>query len=137
MINTEVQIRVRYGETDRMGFVYYGNYATYFEVARVEALRDLGISYRDMEDGGISLPVVDFKIKYIKPAYYDDELLIRTQIRQMPAVRIKFDYETYNQDGTLLNAAETTLVFVDIKSGKPCSIPDFVFGKLKPFFPES
>ena len=135
MINTEVQIRVRYGETDRMGFVYYGNYATYFEVARVEALRELGISYRDMEDGGISLPVVDFKIKYIKPAYYDDHLLIRTQIREMPGVRIKFDYETYNQDGILLNVAETTLAFVDVKTTKPCIIPDFVVDKLQPFFP--
>jgi len=135
MINTEIQIRVRYGETDRMGFVYYGNYATYFEVARVESLREMGINYRDMEDQGISLPVSEYKIKYIKPAFYDDQLTIKTQVREMPGVRIKFNYETYNQDGILLNVSETTLVFVDIKSMKPCLIPDFVKEKLQPYFP--
>ena len=135
MINTEIQLRVRYGETDRMGFVYYGNYATYFEVARVEALREMGISYREMEDGGISLPVSEYKIKYIKPAFYDDQLLIKTQIREMPGVRIVFHYESYNQVGILLNVAETTLVFVDIKSAKPCQVPDFVKQKLQKYFP--
>ncbi len=135
MINTEVQIRVRYGETDRMGFVYYGNYAVYFEVARVESLRQLGISYKDMEDGGISLPVLEYKIKYLKPAFYDDQLTIKTRIREMPGVRIVFNYETYNQDGVLLNVSETTLVFLDIKSMKPCLIPGFVKAKLQPFFP--
>jgi acyl-CoA thioester hydrolase len=136
MINTEIQVRVRYGETDRMGFVYYGNYATYFEVARVEALRQMGISYREMEDGGISLPVAEYKIKYLKPAFYDDQLTLKTQIREMPRVRIIFHYETYNQDGVLLNIAETTLVFVDVKSGKPCLVPDFVKFKLQKFFPD-
>ncbi len=134
MINTEVQIRVRYGETDRMGFVYYGNYAAYFEVARVEALRQIGVSYREMEDGGVCLPVVDFTIKYIKPAYYDDLLTIKTTINEMPGVRINFNYETYNQDGILLNIAKTTLVFVDVKTMKPCNAPDFVSRILKPFF---
>jgi len=134
MINTEVQIRVRYGETDRMGFVYYGNYATYFEVARVEALRQMGISYRVMEDGGISLPVLEYKIKYLKPAFYDDQLTIKTTIKELPEVRIKFDYETYNQDGLLLNFSETTLVFVDTKTMKPCVAPEIVLEKMRPYF---
>ena len=134
MVKTEINIRVRYGETDRMGYVYYGNYATYFEVARVESLRFLGINYRDMEDGGISLPVLEYKIKYIKPAFYDELLTVKIQIRELPGVRIKFDYETYNEKGDLLNIAETTLVFVNIQSKKPCQIPEFVLEKLKPFF---
>lgn len=136
MINTEIRLRVRYGETDRMGYVYYGNYAVYFEVARVESLRQMGISYREMEDGGISLPVSEYTIKYLKPAYYDDQLTVKTQIRKMPGVRIIFNYETYNQDGILLNVAETTLVFVDIKTGKPCMPPEFVISRLKKYFPE-
>ena len=80
MYTTEVKIRVRYAETDRMGYVYYGNYATYFEVARVESLRNLGFSYRSLEDEGILLPVLDFSIRYRRPAYYDDELTIKTII---------------------------------------------------------
>jgi acyl-CoA thioester hydrolase len=134
MIESEVKIRVRYGETDRMGFVYYGNYATYFEVARVESLRNLGINYKDMEDGGISLPVLEYKIKYIKPAFYDELLTIKIMIKELPGVRIKFDYETFNENGTLLNIAETTLVFVNTQTMKPCQIPDFVLKKMKSFF---
>lgn len=134
MISTEIQIRVRYGETDRMGFVYYGNYATYFEVARVEALREMGVSYLEMENGGVSLPVLEYKIKYLKPAFYDDQLTIKTIIRELPGVRIKFEYETYNQDKVLLNLAETTLVFINVKTLKPCMAPDFVLEKMHPRF---
>ena len=86
-----------------MGYVYYGNYATYFEVARVETLRKLGVSYKELEDGGIMLPVLDFKINYYKPAYYDDELLIKTIVKKMPGVRIHFSYQTFNKNGDLLN----------------------------------
>lgn len=134
MFESEIQIRVRYGETDRMGFVYYGNYATYFEVARVEALRKLGINYKDMEDGGVGLPVLDFKIKYIKPAFYDELLTIKIQIRELPGVRIKFDYETLNEEGRLLNVAETTLVFVNTTTMKPCPAPEFILEKIGPYF---
>jgi len=137
MIHTEIQIRVRYGETDQMGFVYYGNYAVYFEVARVEALREMGIRYRDMEDGGICLPVVDFKIKYLKPAYYDDLLIIKTKMKLFTGTKISFDYETYNQEGVLLNTAETTLVFVDVKTMKPSRAPESVVNRLQPYFEKS
>lgn len=134
MIEKEIKIRVRYGETDRMGYVYYGNYATYFEVARVEMLRSLGISYKKLEDDGVMLPVLEFKIKYFKPAYYDDELSIKIIINKMPGVRIHFEYETYNQDNVLLNKAETTLVFVDVKTGKPCPIPSDLLPYFESFF---
>lgn len=124
MIEHDIKIRVRYGETDRMGYVYYGNYATYFEVARVETLRKLGISYKELEDDGVMLPVLDFKIKYYKPAYYDDELVIKTIIKNMPAVRIHFSFQTFNQVGDLLNEAEITLVFVNTKTQRPVKLPE-------------
>lgn len=130
MIEKEIKVRVRYSETDKMGYVYYGNYASYFEVARVEMLRSLGVSYKKLEEDGVMLPVLDFKIKYFKPAYYDDELTIRTRVEKIPGVRIHFFYETYNEKNVLLNKAETTLVFVDIKTGRPCDIPE----DLVPYF---
>ena len=88
MFNTETKIRVRYAETDRMGYVYYGNYATYFEVARVESLRTMGMTYKEMEDQGIILPVLEYYIKFIKPAFYDDLLTIKTTIPTLPTARI-------------------------------------------------
>src|ERR1700741_695815 len=97
MLQKETKLRVRYGETDRMGYVYYGNYAEYYEVGRVETLRELGFSYKEMEDKGVMLPVVDFSISYKKPAFYDDEIRIVTSIKEMPGVRITFHYECYNQ----------------------------------------
>ena len=124
MIESETKIRIRYSETDRMGYAYYGNYATYFEVARVETLRKTGISYRELEDDGVILPVLEFKIKYYKPAYYDDEITIKTIITDMPKIRFYFKYKTYNEKGDLLNEAETTLVFVSKKTNKPIPIPD-------------
>ena len=124
------QLRVRYGETDKMGYVYYGNYAEYFEVARVEALRELGITYKNMEDDGIMLPVVRFEIDYKRPAYYDDLLSIKTKIPESPNSKIHFEYETYNQNQELLNTAKTTLVFVDIKSGKPTRSPKELVEKI-------
>jgi acyl-CoA thioester hydrolase len=119
MFQSELKIRVRYAETDRMGFVYYGNYAIYFEVARVEALRQMGLTYKAIEDSGIILPVLEFKIKYFKPAFYDDELTIKTVIKEMPSSRIFFDYETFSSENVLLNMAQVTLVFVDAKTLKP------------------
>jgi acyl-CoA thioester hydrolase len=127
----ESKIRVRYGETDRMGFVYYGNYAGYFEVARVETLKSLGVSYKELEDNGIILPVLDYRIKYIKPAYYDDLLLIKTTIPEIPKARIFFSYEIFNEQGLLLNKAETTLVFIDQKTMKPIPAPQMIIDKMK------
>lgn len=126
-------LRVRYAETDRMGYVYYGNYATYFEVARVEALRELGITYRSLEDEGILLPVRDYSVRFILPAYYDDELLIRTRIPELPGVRIRFTFETFRGE-ELLNTAEVSLVFVDRSSGRPMRCPADVLEALGPHF---
>ncbi len=134
MFSFESSIRVRYGETDRMGYAYYGNYAEYFEVARVEALRSIGMNYKDMEDSGIMLPVYTFSIKYFKPAFYDDVLTIKTYIKKIPGARITFDYETYNENKVHLNSGETTLVFIDKKSNKPVAAPDIFIEKISKFF---
>ena len=134
MYISETKIRVRYGETDQMGYAYYGNYAQYFEVGRVEALRGLGMSYKAMEDGGIMLPVLDFKVKFIKPAFYDDLLTIRTYIKELPAARIKFEYETYNEKEVLLNVGDTTLVFVNKSTNRPCPAPADFIERIKGYF---
>ena len=125
MIVAENQIRVRYAETDQMGYVYYGNYSTYFEVARVELFRTFGISYKEMEEQGVMMPVLEQHIKYIRPAKYDDLLTIKTYLKSKPGVRIKFEYEVFNEDKTLLTKAETMLVFVDMKTGKPTNAPQY------------
>lgn len=124
MFVAETQMRVRYGETDRMGYAYYGNYAEYIEVGRVEALRELGFSYKELEDSGVILPVLEYWSKFIRPAVYDDLLTIRTMIKELPETRFPFEYEVLNQEGTLLNKATTTLVFVDRNSGRPSKCPD-------------
>ena len=134
MYQDELEIRVRYSETDKMGYVYYGNYAAYLEVGRVELLRKLGLSYKQMEDDGIMLPVADYHIRYLKPAYYDDLLTVRTIIKKKPVTKIEFEYEMYNQDGVLLNKAEVVLVFVDIQSGRPCRAPEDFLEKVSPYF---
>lgn len=129
MLSSEIKLRVRYAETDQMGFCYYGNYATYFEVARVEALRDMGLSYKKIEEQGIAMPVLEYSIKYFKPAFYDDELTIRTKT-DIKGLRIYFKYDTFNQEGVHLNKASTTLVFVDKETLKPVSPPEIFTKKL-------
>jgi len=123
MFTHSTQLRVRYAETDQMGYVYYGNYATYFEVARVETMRSFGITYKELEEDGVMMPVLEYKSKYIRPAKYDDLLTVTIFIKSMPSTRILFEYEVKNEAGVLLNVAETTLVFIDMKSGKPCQAP--------------
>lgn len=122
--SSETKIRVRYGETDQMGYCYYGNYAQYFEVGRVEALRTLGMSYRSLEEQGIMLPVLDFTVKYIRPALYDDELTICTQIDSVSGARIHFSYEIKNNIGQTISKATTTLVFVSKETMKPIPAPE-------------
>lgn len=134
MYTAETQVRVRYGETDQMGYCYYGNYAEFFEVGRVETLRSLGYSYKALEDSGILMPVLEYRIKYLKPAFYDDLLTIKTTIAELPAARIKFDYQTINEQGLILNEAETTLVFINKATLRPCPTPPGLMDRLKPHF---
>ena len=134
MFTSEVQIRVRYAETDQMGYVYYGNFAAYFEVARTEAFRALGVNYKEMESSGVMMPVLELKTKFIRPAKYDDLLTIKLRLEQMPTSRSIFHYETYSQNGTLLNTGETTMVFVDMKTGRPTAAPAHIVQVLTPYF---
>lgn len=134
MFEFRCKVRVRYGETDQMGYVYYGNYAAYYEVARVEMLRSLGTSYREMEENGVMLPVLELKSKYIKPGRYDEELTITVKIRERPTMRIKFEYEIHNEQQELINIGETTLVFVDVKRNKPCLPPEGFNQQMAAFF---
>lgn len=126
MITKQHKIRVRYGETDPMKYVYYGNYAQYLEVARVELFRAIGISYNEIENRGIWLPVSDFKIKYIKPAKYDDLLTIETKITQKPTAKIPFEYTIFNEKKEKLAEAETTLFFLDSETQKIIRCPKFL-----------
>ena len=126
----EFTVRVRYAETDQMGVVYHGNYAQYFEMGRVEWLRNLGVSYKWMEDNGVMLPVVSLEMNYKKPAKYDDLLRVKTLLKSQTSVKIEFDYEIYNQDNQLLTTGYSMLVFVDIKTGKPILPPKYVSDKI-------
>lgn len=127
-------LRPRYAETDRMGYVYYGVYAQYFEVARVEALRSLGLSYKRMEEEGVLLPVRELRVTYHKPAFYDDELSIITRIERLPSVRIDFNYEVRDAADALLTEASTTLVFLDRTTNKPCRAPVHLLALFAPYF---
>lgn len=123
--------RVRYAETDQMGVVYHGNYAVYFEMGRVEWLRNMGISYKKMEETGIMLPVVSLTMNYKKPARYDDLLTVTTRFKSQTSVKIEFDYEIHNEKGELLTTGHSVLVFVDMRTGKPTLPPDYITEKLK------
>lgn len=130
----ETKIRVRYGETDRMGYLYYGHYPEYFEVSRTDMIRSLGISYRQMEDQGIILPVRSLKIEYKQPALYDEELLVRSCLKSMPELKLDIDYEVYNEQNLLVCRGNTILVFVDSKSRKPRIAPEFFLNAVRKYF---
>jgi acyl-CoA thioester hydrolase len=127
-------IRVRYADTDQMGYVYYGNYARYYEIGRVEALRSIGFSYKEMEETGVMMPVYENRSRYIKPARYDDELSIKVLMQHIPRTRVVFEYEIRNQDDQLLNVGETTLVFQRTDNAKLCIAPEKLLEKLNPYF---
>ncbi len=134
MYIAESQVRVRYGESDRMGYAYYGYYPLYYEVGRTEMMRSLGLAYKEMEDNGIILPVISLQTNYLAPAYYDDLLTVKTILKEMPGVRIRFDYEIYNEKGEKLNFGETTLVFTDAKTRKPRRPPEYFLKRLAEYF---
>jgi acyl-CoA thioester hydrolase len=131
----ETQIRVRYGETDQMGYLYYGQYAQYFEVGRVETIRSLGLTYKELEEVyGIWLPVVSLEMRFVRPAYYDDLLTVRTEIRELPGEYITFQVEIFNENKKLVNAGRVRLCFFDAKAKKVVPAPEHLLEKLRPFF---
>jgi acyl-CoA thioester hydrolase len=117
-----------------MGYVYYGNYAMYYEVARVESLRQLGLTYREIEEMGVMMPVLENKSRYLAPARYDDLLRIVTTLREKPGVKIRFEYEIFNSENALINKGETLLVFINKETNRPCRQPPAMQKVLAPFF---
>jgi len=122
----QIEVRVRYSETDQMGVVYHGNYIPYFEIGRVEWLRNKGVSYKAMEENGIALPIVSMTLNYKKPARYDELLTVKTKFKSQTTVKIEFDCEIWNEQNDLLTTAHFILVFVDVKIGKPIAPPEYI-----------
>src|ERR1700761_183806 len=135
MFVSETTIRVRYAETDQMNVVYHGNYAQYFEVGRVESIRQLGLSYKDVEASGVIMPVIEWTAKFIRPAHYDDLLTIRTTIKQWPVdYRVEFHQEVYNEAGKLLTTGKVLLYFLKAGSMEKTTMPEEMAKRLKPHF---
>ncbi len=130
-IKTTTKVRVRYADTDKMGVVYYSNYAVFYEVGRTEMFRELGIPYSLLEERGVALPVVELVSHYHKSARYDDLITVETSVETLPTVKIKINYRILGEDGVLLNDGSTTLVFVDIKTGRPVRCPKDVLDVLE------
>ena len=130
MESSEIQVRVRYAETDQMGVVYHGNYAAFFEMGRTEWLRSQGFTYKKLEEIGVMMPVVSLTMNYKKPAKYDDLLTVKTLLKSQVGVKIEFDYEIYNEQNQLLTTGYSMLVFVDMKTGKPVLPPDVILEKI-------
>ena len=130
-ISDEIKIRVRYGETDQMGVVYHGNYALYLEMGRIEWLRKLGISYKNMEENGIILPVISLSLNFKKSAYYDEVINVKTQLKNRPSAKIEFDYEITNQQGEIITTANVVLVFIDKKLNRPVRVPKYILDAIE------
>ncbi len=130
MLSHQVSYRVCYADTDQMGYVYYGNYARFYEIARVETLRSIGVSYKVLEDAGIGLAVYENYSKYHAPALYDDLLRIECTLIKMPSVRIEFEYKVYNQSDVLLHEGKTTLVFMDLATKKVVKAPEWLISAI-------
>lgn len=136
MIVAETKIRVYYQDTDQMGIVYYGNYARYYEIGRTEMIRKLGFTYRQMEEMGITLPARSLKINYLKPAYYDELLTIRTFVEVIPKVKFPIKTEIYNEQGELINSGETVLAFFNAKTNRPTAAPKYFTDEMERIFNE-
>ncbi len=135
MYESTTEVRVRYGETDQMGYLYYGYYALYYEVGRAEAIRQLGFTYRELEEMGIMMPVVDLHAQYFRPALYDDLITVKTILKELPeSHKIQFHSELYNEQKQLLNKGVTTLVFYDPATKQKVNMPEELKNRLQPFF---
>lgn len=128
-------LRIRYAETDQMDIVYYGNYAQFFEVGRAEWIRELGFTYKKMEEMGIRMPVVEMEARFLRPAHYDDLITIKSILKELPADHsISFFHEVYNEQNKLLTTGKVTLYFIDSNTKKRTQMPEALREKLLPFF---
>lgn len=134
MFIAESNWRVQYYETDQMGVVHHSNYIRYYESGRTEAIRQLGLSYKALEESGVFMPIIDVRSQYIRPAKYDEVLTIRTIVKEMPSARITFHYEIYNEEGILINEGYTTLAFTDSATGRPRRAAPLLTDNLSKYF---
>ena len=135
MFTYDFQKRVRYAETDQMGYLYYGNYPVYYEIGRAEMIRSLGLTYRDMEmEHGVMMPVMSLEMRYVRPAHYDELMTIRTYIKELPDKFIRFHHEIFNEKGKLVNGGKVKLCFVNKTTNKSVNAPEFLLDKLRPHF---
>jgi len=131
MVTSESKIRVRYSETDKMGYLHHASYLNYFEIGRTDLLRHAGLTYREMEDDGILLPVISVNISYKKPAYYDQVLTVKTILKEIPEIRVFFEYEIYNENSELICTGNSTLAFIDAATRKPGRAPEYFLEKCR------
>ena len=134
MITNITTSRIRYGETDRMGYAYYGNYLLYYEIGRTELIRQLGLTYKQLEDSGVLLPVHSVSLRYLAPALYDDLISIKTMVKEIPAASITFEHEIFSGDGKLINTGNVKLVFVDASTRRPIRAPESFLERIQPYF---
>ncbi|MEO6668476.1 MAG: thioesterase family protein [Ferruginibacter sp.] len=138
MFNTETQIRIHFALTDKMGIVYHGHYAQFYEIGRTEAIRQIGFTYKDIEAMGIIMPVVDIHSRFLRPAKYDDLITVKTTLRELPTNhKIIFHSEIYNENNELLNTGDVTLYFMHAEGMKRCNIPEMLREKVIQYFQES
>ncbi len=131
MIENEYKFRVMYPDTDQMGTVHHANYVKYYETARWELFRSIGISYHSVEEAGYMLPVTRMNFRFLKTTHYDEQLRVITSLKAIKGVRIWFSYKLYNSNNELINEAETELAFVGRNTWKPCVAPDFVLDAIE------
>ncbi len=136
MLSHEFQVRVRYADTDQMGMVYYGNYARYYEIGRVELMRKIGLRYSDFETKlGVIMPVTAMRIRYLRPALYDEMITIKTSLRKLPERDFHFYTEIFDSNQKLLNASDVTLCFLDAKTRKRIATPELLMDAMKEHWP--
>ena len=133
MKNFSIEIKVRYCETDQMGLVHHGSYINYFEEARIAWISNLGLSYSEMEKSGIILPVSKLNVSYLRPAYFDDDLLVIVEIAELPTSRLIFNY-TINKEEEVIVTGTTVLAFLNKETKKPVKCPDYMLEKVTPLF---
>ena len=134
MITYDAKIRVRYGETDKMGFLYHAHYVDYYDVARTELIRSLGTSNLELENNGYMLPVIEVVSNYKNPAHYDDLLTVRCMLKEIPGVKIRFDHEVYRENGELINTGHVILAFMSVTTYKAIRPPEWFLDFLRPHF---
>ena len=136
MIQFDTQIRVWYEHTDQMGICHHSNYINYYEAARSDFMRSLGLSYAEVERMGLMMPILEVQAKYRRPARYDELLTVRVLLYELPVTRVNFRYEIYNEEGALINQGMTQLGFMSAETRRPCRCPEWFLERLRTVWSE-